>query len=1103
MKRFSTPCAFGKWTRSASTTACALCLPLLLPAAAGQVFASVREQVAQPAAVPLKQLLVQWEKQYGSSISYESNLIRGKLVVPQSGEGSLEDKLRGVLPQAGLQFEKLSAKAYVLLSAPGPVAGSASAAVADITVAGRVTQANGQALPGVTVVVKGTSQGTSTDGNGSFSLTVPSGSVLILSSIGFVAQEVAVTGPTLSVVLAENSKALDEVVVVGYGVQRKSDVTGAVASADIEAFREAPNTNIAQSLQGTVPGLNIGQVNSAGANPSIQIRGANTINGNADVLIVLDGIIYNGSLASINPDDVASIDVLKDASSTAVYGAQAANGVLLITTRKGKAGKTRIAYTGSYATQTPSKNLRPQNREEYLQRIRDLNYTQAYLAPDYTTPNPAFDITKFVDPLFLDASGNVNANDYDWWGNTTSPGYIQDHQLSVSGGGDKTTYLVSGGYTKQEGYIVNDQFNRKSIRINLETQATNWWKVGAQTFGSFNDYSGSEPTLNAIVRHPSLLTPYDEAGNLIPFPTQTILANPFQTFDVQDYDKRVTLFGNFYSEISAPFLKGLTYRLNFGNNYRTTNQYNSNKWGGGETGSASKNLDTYYDYTLDNILTYNKVFGKHEVTGTLLYSAIERQYSRTNASATGFSNITLGYNSLEQGNIQRTSSDAWDERLIGQMARLNYKFNNRYLLTATMRRDGFTGFATNKKYGLFPSAALGWIITDEPFFQYSAVNFLKLRAGYGSNGNLTSRYSSLSTVGPGVAYVFGDASTGSVFGQQVNSLANPNLKWESTRGINAGLDFVLLKNRLSGSLDYYNNKTNNLLFDVALTSITGFSTIRTNVGNVANQGMELSLTSVNVQTPAVKWSTTFNISGNRNKIIKLTGVDADGDGREDDLVASNLFIGKSINTIYDLKSDGLYQLGEEVPTGYYPGSARIVDANGDGKLERATDRVFLGREEPDYRTSMLNSVEYKGFTFRIFFNAVLGGENSYLGANNPNLGNALNDNSRRLNYFSGLDFWSPSNPNATYARSPLAPALAPSVYQNRSFVRLQDISLNYRFGGSVIKALHAENLGVFISAKNLATWTKWKGWDPETNQGYTDSGRPVLQGYSVGLNVTF
>ncbi|WP_218779863.1 SusC/RagA family TonB-linked outer membrane protein [Hymenobacter crusticola] len=976
----------------------------------------------------------------------------------------------------------------------------------DQTVTGRITDEKGEALQGVTVLLKGTTNGTATGADGSYSLTVPDGNgTLLISFIGYQAQEVPLSNrATVNITLLPDTKALDEVVVVGYGVQRKSDLTGSVASADLEAFREAPNTNIAQSLQGTVPGLNVGQVNSAGGNPSIQVRGANTINGNASVLIVLDGIIYNGSLASINPDDVASIDVLKDASSTAVYGAQAANGVLLVTTRRGKAGKTRIAYTGSYATQTPSVSLRPQNREELLQRIRDLNYTQAYLAPEYTTPNPNFDLTKFVDQIHLNADGTIRTADFNWWDAATQRGYIQDHQLSISGGSEKTTYLVSGGYTKQLGYIINDKFSRKSVRINLETQATKWWKIGAQTFGSFNDFSGEEPTLSDIVRMSPMHEPYDEAGNLIPFPTGTGQANPFLSSDVRDSDKRMTLFGNFYSELSAPFLEGLTYRLNFGNNYRTNNHYYASRWAAGQTGQAYKDLDTNYDYTLDNILTYHKSIGKHDLTATLLYSAIERQYSRTYANATGFSNLTLGYNSLEQGTNQFTSSDAWEEQLNAQMARLNYKYNERYLLTATVRRDGFSGFAANEKYGIFPSAAFGWILTEESFFQFAPINFLKLRAGYGTNGNLTSRYSSLARLEPSAAYVFGDGGT-TVFGQQVSTLANPNLKWESTRGLNAGLDFVVLKNRISGSLDYYNNRTNDLLFDVALPTISGFSSIRTNVGNLENAGLELTLTTQNVAAKNFKWSTTFNISGNRNKIIRLVGADANGDGKEDDLVSSNLFIGRSIGTIYDLKSNGFYQVGDDVPAGYYPGTFRIVDANGDGKIDRAGDRVFLGKKEPDYRTSLLNTLEYKGFTFRVFLNAVLGGNSSYLAANNPanNIGGLLDVPSKRLNYLNALDFWSPSNPNALYARSAVSPALAPGVYQNRSFVRLQDISLAYRFSGATINKLHADNLSVFVSAKNLYTWTNWVGWDPETEQGIDDSGRPVLKGYSLGLTVAF
>jgi TonB-linked SusC/RagA family outer membrane protein len=977
------------------------------------------------------------------------------------------------------------------------------------SITGTVTDNRNLPIPGVTVKEKNTAATTITDKDGNYTITVTDeSSVLIFSSIGFAPQEVTVGNKSsINLTLLENVSSLNDVVVVGYGTQKKSDVTGAVVSANLDDFRDAPNTNIAQSLQGTVPGLNIGQVNSAGATPSIQVRGATTVNGNTNVLIVLDGIIYNGDLASINPDDIASIDVLKDASSTAIYGAQAANGVMLITTRKGKAGETRISYTGAYTTQTPNVSFRPQNRQQFLDKIRDLNYEKAYLPPNYTTPNPAYklaDDVLAVLPGAVDANGNITSNDFDWWGAATNPGHIQDHQLSISGGTDKINYLVSAGKTDQVGFIINDKFARNSIRLNLELKATDWLTLGVQSFGSFNKYDGDEPALSAIIRHSPLLVPYDSNGALIPYPTNTVLANPFLTYDVDDLERKNTFFGNFYAQVNFPFIKGLSYRVNYGNNYRVEKNYQASKYGAGLTGSASRNDEEYYDYTLDNILTYSKNFNNvHDINLTLLYSAIERQESTTIASATDFSSMTLGYNSLEQGTNQTASSDAWSEALSSQMARLNYKLYNRYLVTATIRRDGFSGFAQNEKWGLFPSAAIGWIVSEEGFFKSSWIDMLKIRASYGVNGNMIERYSSLARFTRGRRYIFGDGGS-PVFGQQVESLANNELKWEKTTGLNLGIDFNLFHSRLTGALDIYNNVTNDLLFDVSLPGVIGIDEVTTNIGQLNNRGIELALTSQNIVSGNFKWSTTFNISSNRNKINSLVGLDANKDGVEDDLVQDNLYIGKSVGTFRGYQSNGLYQIADQIngqiPAGYYPGTFRIVDQNGDGVIS-AADQVILGRTEPAYRFGVLNTFSYKNFTLRAFVNSVQGGKNGYMGSAVNDINSVLSDNSMRLNFFP-IDNWSPTNPNAQYARSKVGPATAPTLYRSRSFVRLQDVSLSYKFSGAFIKKLKLQNLSIYVSGKNLATWTDWPGWDPETGQGITDGGRPVMRGYSFGLNIT-
>jgi TonB-linked SusC/RagA family outer membrane protein len=483
-----------------------------------------------------------------------------------------------------------------------------------------------------------------------------------------------------------------------------------------------------------------------------------------------------------------------------------------------------------------------------------------------------------------------------------------------------------------------------------------------------------------------------------------------------------------------------------------------------------------------------------------LYGAVKRELSSTYADAQGFSRLTLGYNSLEQANNQYTSSDAWKESLNYQMARLNYKYAYKYLMTATIRRDGFSGFAANKKYAYFPSFAVGWILSEESFFKVKGIDFLKVRAGYGVSGNQTSRYKSLARVTTQNAYIFGDGGS-TLIGQELNSLANPDLKWEKTKGINAGLDFKLFQGRISGSIDLYSNTTNDLLFDVAIPNISGFSTISTNVGQLQNRGLEIVLTSRNIDYKNFHWNTTVNFTTNANKIVKLTGADANNDGKEDDMVASGLFIGEPTGAIYGYQVNGIYQLGETPPAGYYTGTYRIVDQDGEDYEITPDDRIILGHTEPAYRISILNKIEYKGFTLSVFLNSIQGGKRGYLGNNTR--ATSRSDVSIRFNNLDAINYWSPGNPDGEYPQSVSNPTVQPTVYRDRSFIRLQDITLSYQFKGYFIKKLNIEDLSLFVSGKNLATWTKWKGWDPETGQGLINDGRPVMKGYSIGCNVTF
>jgi len=978
-----------------------------------------------------------------------------------------------------------------------------------------VSATDNEPIIGASVVVKGTTDGTITDLNGVFSLKANSDATLVISYVGFVKAEILLRGQSnIKVTLKEDTKMLDDVVVIGYGTAKKSDLTGAVISANIKDFEKTPNTNLIQSLQGTVPGLNVGQISSAGATPSISIRGKNTISGNTSVLIVLDGIIYNGDLSSINPADIASIDVLKDASATAVYGAQAANGVLLITSKKGKEGKAKITFSSSYSIQSPTKDLKPMNREQLLAWDTDVLWHDAYTeSSGYTQKNSEFNLAKRMpDAYMTDEKGNIVPNNYNWWNDFTRTGTIFENKLNISGGSEAMSYMVSVGNTTQKNMLLNDDFKRNSIRLNLDTQPRKWWKMGMQAFGSFVNQDGQETYLPYLIEMSPLALPYDENGNLISYPMHSAVETPFHGSMVNDYERHNYFFGNIYSEFQLP-IKGLTYRFNFGNNYRVNEHNYASKYSNNENGDAYKESSIYYDYTFDNILNYVQNFGKHNIGATFVYGAVRRKYSYTKAESQIFARMTLGYNSLEQGTNQYTNSDAWKETMLYQMARINYKYNNRYLLTATVRRDGYSGFSSKNKFGIFPSVALGWVLSEEPFFQIPGIDYLKLRGGYGISGNQTSRYSSLAKVTAETGYVYGDGVPGSLR-QELASMENANLKWEKTEGLNLGLDFRLFNNILTGSIELYKTTTHDLLYNIAIPSITGFTSIASNVGNIQNKGIELTLTSHNITTKDFEWSTTFNISSNSNKIKSLTGIDSNGDGKEDDLTASSLFIGKSLSAIYDYKIDGIYQVGDNIPDGFHPGNYRIIDTNGDGKIT-ADDRIVIGKTDPAYRMGLMNKFRYKNFSLSFFINSVVGGKNGYLGKNTNSV--IPNDNAIRYNHLSKEAdlFWSPNNTDGIYSRSYSEGKITPNRYEKRDFVRLQDITFSYDLPKSFISKIKIEGINLYINCKNLLTITGWHGWDPEPDSNYTDtngntrvtgseySDRPVMQSITGGINIMF
>jgi TonB-linked SusC/RagA family outer membrane protein len=993
-------------------------------------------------------------------------------------------------------------------------------------VVGTITDSQNTALPGVSIVEKGTSNGVSSDFDGKYTINVSGPSaVLVFSSIGFAEQEIRVgQSSKINILLAEDSAVLDEVVVVGYGTQRRQDLTGAIVSADLKQFQESPNTNILQALQGSLPGITIGQTTTAGAEPSIQIRGQSTLGGNQSPLIVVDGAIYRGRLSDLNPKDIKSVDVLKDPSSKAIYGAQAANGIVIVTTKTAKTGQKPIVnYSTFYAIQNPTNSRRTLNRDEYLEAARDVDWQNGYSAPNFTTINPAWSIgndTAFFPPL---VEGLANGTDFDWFNALTNPGFIKDHQLSISGSSEKTSYYLSAGLTDQEGWVINDNFKRQTVRLNMDTKVTDWLTVGANIFGAFSDFSGQSPSLPSIPPMSPLTQPRDGNGDLIINPLGTFLVNPFLQTTADDRDNQNNISALFYASIKVPQIPGLNFRVNYSNNYRWSLRGNSNTFGAGLTGSAFKSNSSTHDVLLDNILTYDIRLGaeeQHGLKATLVAGFNTIESESTSANASGFSNLNLSFNSLEQGIIPRTSSSAWEENYNNQTARINYDFKSKYLLNASIRRDGFSGFAANNKIAYFPSVGFGWILSEEGFLKNAtAIDILKFRGSYGSNGNLTARYSSLARLEAGAdsQYLFGDGGT-TVVGQTLSSLANNSLSWEKTNGVNLGLEFGFLKNKISGSIDYYSSTTNDLLFNVRLPQITGFRQIISNVGEIRNNGIEVVLDFNPIRTDNFNWDFGLNFARNDNKIIALTGQDNDGDGIEDDLVASGLFIGESIGSIFSYTIDGIYQIGDtDIPTGYAPGQYRIRDLNGDGNITPEDDRSIIGREEPAYQFGIKNSMTYKNFTFNFFVNSIQGGNDGYIRSNDPwsdaNGSYGTLTLAQSSNRFSDINYWTPRNPNAEYVVPGISVPIPATPFQDRSFIRLQDISLSYNLDSAILKKIGFQNFKLFVSGKNLITITNWDGWDPETGLGLQASfrnpngsiagGLPAMKSYTLGLDISF
>ncbi|MDR1676493.1 MAG: TonB-dependent receptor [Tannerella sp.] len=981
-----------------------------------------------------------------------------------------------------------------------------------VRITGTVVDPAGEPVIGVNIVEKGlTANGTVSDVDGKFSLQVSRpDATLTFSYIGFITQDIVASGEVLNVVMKEDLQNLEEVVVIGYGTARKKDITGSVVRADIAKLRESPNVSLGQSLQGTVPGLNVGGVTQAGTDPEISVRGRNSLSGSTSPLIVLDGIIYRGSLVDINPSDIESIDVLKDASAAAIYGSQASNGVMLITSKTVKEmSKPVIEYSGSYTLQAPANSKwKMPDRDGYMQLIADAYLEESRTGPDLLQPNPNWDPTvHFHDVNAL--NGYLSGLDTDWWDlGTNDHPYIQMHNLSIRGRSELSNYFMSVGLTDQQNLVINDTYKRYNVRLNLDTRITDWMKVGAQTFFVLGDWSGVSAVSSNLPPVCPLTDP--ETGEYIVYPYKTTL-NPVLVRQQDNLDKRYNLFANFYVDVDIPFVKGLNYRLNFSQNLVTDKDFTFNALGANLTGSANKQNDSQYNWTADNILTYKRTFNRHDINTTLVYGVEKRSWESTNASGSNFANDVLGYNYLgaAASSQQSISSDAWEESSLYAMLRLAYTYNSRYSFTGTLRRDGFSGFGKDNKFALFPSAAVAWNLSEEAFLKDNVtwLDNLKLRLSYGSNGNRTvGRYQTLAKMATNNAYLYGDGGTAEK-GLYISAMANGNLKWETTNSFNTGLDFSVLNGRLSGYMEYYRSNTFDVLYNINIPKLNnGISNIPINIGKLANRGWELNLTGIPVQTKDFSWTVAFNWSLNRNKVVSIMGLDNDGDGKEDDLVASKVFMDQPFGVCYDYELIGMWQMADYhagiIPEGFSYGTYKVRDQNGDGDYTAGADRIILGYTDPSYRFSIENVLQYKNLELKAFINSIQGGKDYYY--SQPGTGLANPDNIYQWNRFK-WDYWTPENPDALYRQIGYFPPALDwpySPYIQRSFIRLQNLTLSYRVPSALLKKIGINNFKVYATGTNLFTITDWDGWDPETNTGLGDE-YPLLKTYSMGINFEF
>lgn len=967
---------------------------------------------------------------------------------------------------------------------------------------GKVTSADDQSsLPGVNVVVKGTTTGTVTDADGNYSISVPQNGTLVFSFIGYSPTEVAVDGrSTIDVAMSADIQQLSEVVVVGYGTVKKSDVTGSIVSVTGEELRSRPVMNAMEAIQGKAAGVDITSNERPGEVGQIRIRGVRSLTASNDPLYVVDGIplMSSSGIETLNPLDIESVDILKDASATAIYGSRGANGVVLITTKRGKNGAFTMNYSGSVTVEKIDDFSRMMNADEYITWRRwSYYYRDPANYPRGDQPTQANDYQIFLggnDPFAWEnimrgwEGGTWDGSKVrttDWTSMVTQTGVSQTHTISASGGTDKARASASFGYLDNQGTMKGQGFQRYSTNVNVDLTPKDWFEMGIGINASYGIQDYGQSTTGGQVSGPNSIyaasrgvfpyaVPFDDNGQRIAFPG----GDDFVRTIVDEWNlsenQRTTLraLGSIYAQVNI--LPGLRYRLNFGPDFR---QFRNGIFIDeksvvrvGNPNLASLRTENDFSWTLDNLLYYDKSVGKHSIGVTLLQTASSWDQTASYMSAIRIPYTKQKWNAINQvskENLQSYGSDLIQRQLMSYMGRVSYGFSDKYLLTLSGRWDGASQLADGHKWAFFPSAALAWRVTEESWMPATSwLDQLKVRVGVGTTGNSAIRpYQTKGGVVP-LFYPFGGTIAQGYAPSEVqisdqSVMANQLLGWERTTQYNVGFDFGFLQNRISGTIDLYTSHTKDLLLQMGIPPITGFGTTFANVGETRNKGIDITLNTLNVKAGSFEWSSTINAAWQKDEVVSLSN------GKSDD-ISNNWFIGRQLGVIYGYESAGLWKeedadlIAQFNANGhkFSPGTARPVDQNGDFRIDPNEDRVVIGHTRPRWTLGVTNTLRYKNLELSVL---VFGRLNYKVNTGGEFQGGRYTQRE--------IDYYNENNKDAEYQKPVYDVAGGDPYfnilgYRSGSFLKIRTINLGYTLPSPIVQKLKLNNLKVYVQAKN-------------------------------------